>query len=1004
MRDQGEWRTLSKAQRGLLAILVAAGPRGLSLERLADELWPTLPKNWRPKLRVALSRLRGQLTDGGGVVNDHGWCRLDLGEEDVDLWSLWAAAREGSLDLIHSDDLVDSLVGEPFSDVEIRAIVREAIETTDRARFSILAGQAGEAALALTTQQLERLRFAASQPGCDPLLASQISRLDLAHEERTHPWLASRMGLIGFDQVVAGIERSVRAGRGCRLNGQPGSGLRALLGAVGDLAAASGHRVIRLESGASFGLEFGPLVAAIPELREEIGELYASKTEGSTQRASKLALALLNECARSGAPVLVVGDDIDSMDEGTISVLGNVLRSQGPESLAAVLGSTLRGDASMVTPLPLEPITVPTLSSHSIEQLALRQGIEATPLQLSALVTEVAARTKGRAGSVVRFLEQLDSETLLPTGPRPDLPQLPVWMHDRLSTQDRKVIFAASAIGRPVTIAELAEASGVELSDPALFEPLLATGILIQRPGPSYESVDWCDAAAIRRLVLPHDMRRICVKAAAFVTEPLEAAMLLELGGDLVSAAEVQQAYLEAGRSSVDRQDHRLAAQAFEGARRTGEPMSPSDLIRFAIAVERIGADAQQLRDEAMEVAQSTGNDRVALRAALAGLPEAEHLDGDPRRVSQIESVNPARLDRSLQHEHACALSRQLLLCGREDEARRWASISERHASSPNEMALSWLTHSHTDGWQTKSGRFVPADFLDQVENPILECRVLQTIAVDALISGHLPTAASASAQLSERAEQASDPLRTWHAALIAALVAEQGLELRQADEIADAALHRALAAGISGAWAARRAQQLRRSWAIAGSDHVLASDSAVGMRPDEGSTSFLARAGALVLTASLSPEAAPPSEAIARLLDDSGNSRFGIAVAGILTSAAQRADSDVREQLIARLSPKRGTNLIIGAGVSSLGPVDRLIAMVELERNTRRALHREAITQADHWETPMWRLQTRLSLLGEESDPIVEDEAQALAARHGLEMLATPQGDFVVQRIGKGG
>ncbi len=98
----GTHHSLSRVHRHLLAVLVAAGPSGLPIDSVANELWgDTLPTSWSASLRNHLSRLRIMLAPAE-VPTRGGVCRLDLAPADVDAWLLLAprTATEWTDDLV----------------------------------------------------------------------------------------------------------------------------------------------------------------------------------------------------------------------------------------------------------------------------------------------------------------------------------------------------------------------------------------------------------------------------------------------------------------------------------------------------------------------------------------------------------------------------------------------------------------------------------------------------------------------------------------------------------------------------------------------------------------------------------------------------------------------------------------------------------------------------------------------------------------------------------------
>ncbi len=130
----GRHQSLSRVQRQLLAALVAAGPSGISLDALADELWTSLPATWSASLRNHLARLRtalgsAELPTRGGV------CRLDLPAPLVDAWLLLAPRTPSEW----TDDLVWLLEpSTPYEDVEPTDRITQSANRIVAARRRIL--------------------------------------------------------------------------------------------------------------------------------------------------------------------------------------------------------------------------------------------------------------------------------------------------------------------------------------------------------------------------------------------------------------------------------------------------------------------------------------------------------------------------------------------------------------------------------------------------------------------------------------------------------------------------------------------------------------------------------------------------------------------------------------------------------------------------------------------------------------------------------------------------
>ncbi len=98
-------RRLQPAQRQLLSLLVAAGPAGLSADRLADEIWPDrLPTQWQASLRMTVSRLRRNAGIDFVRLID-GRYRLAVVPHQVDAWYASELTARGAVTLSAGDSL-----------------------------------------------------------------------------------------------------------------------------------------------------------------------------------------------------------------------------------------------------------------------------------------------------------------------------------------------------------------------------------------------------------------------------------------------------------------------------------------------------------------------------------------------------------------------------------------------------------------------------------------------------------------------------------------------------------------------------------------------------------------------------------------------------------------------------------------------------------------------------------------------------------------------------------
>ena len=112
----------ARSTRVLLALLVAAGPSGITLDDMAAAYWTgERPASWEIALRASISHLRSQLPADWQVTTSDGAARLVPGTGFVDAWRLEAEAPISTAPAWLSS-------GEPFNGLGGLRVVDEAAE------------------------------------------------------------------------------------------------------------------------------------------------------------------------------------------------------------------------------------------------------------------------------------------------------------------------------------------------------------------------------------------------------------------------------------------------------------------------------------------------------------------------------------------------------------------------------------------------------------------------------------------------------------------------------------------------------------------------------------------------------------------------------------------------------------------------------------------------------------------------------------------------------------
>ena len=977
--EESKWETLAPSARQLLAIMVAAGPGGLSFERVADELWPNhLPATWDASLRMALTRLRKQLPSGS-LTSKARWCRLELPADEVDVWHL-AALADSPVTQLPADDLVGHLAQEAFPSVEISPIIRDAIDEIDLLRSLLLERLDRQGAIVSPLLAVRLRNFAASRDW-DTSLVDVVDRISANANETAPPPVGKPIAtalpsslarhraqrLFGRD---AAVDQLVMLAANANepvamLAAEPGSGRSATLAEVGARLATSGWRIIHLEPGVP-AAAFGPFLQALPDLRTPLLAALTSDASDAQVR-SRCWASILQVLDHPDLPTCVIVDDAEMLDNHSEQALAFVGRGRTANPFSILMAAD-PGHAAVASS---DWMKAPQVHLDSLPLDALREMIaevhpESADLQRMQLSSQISALAEGFAGHAFQLVKAADPVTLT-------LPPLLTAATDTnasgidLPAEVLAVAVAASIIRTPVSLEHLEHVTRSE-SHRVLtaVDELLGVGILTETSRPDvFELAPAHRHSDFPTALLPHEVARFSRRATALpgrspVALAADALRARPLGTD----AEAIDALLAAAASLVASQSHREAVAHLQAAEDLGANLSAEMLVSYATSLELIGADAVQVRERAIELATSEGKAGLALEAALAALPRTERVDGDAARTQLIESIDPANLTRAQKLERHLALSRQLLLLSRPEDAKREAIAAADLVETVDEEADVWLALAHINRWlptddHTNIFRVDGFRSPGEIVDPGRRARLRQATTISALIAGDFVTATEEISELTRVSEESEDPLRIWHAALVRCINLLNELRFDEAERVAEEARDLGVSFGVGGAVGTRLAQRLNRGMLLGDiSDTVGQFETATpgAMR------SLLAQAGTAVRLAQAG-RAAEAIDIAERVLAASAGSPFETAVAGVLSDAVGPPGPAVRAQIAEVLEPHRGRLLVVGAGVTMQGPIESLLANVAANDPAALELRHAAVELVDGWASPLWQIVTRIKL-----------------------------------------
>jgi len=523
--------------RALLAWL-ALHPGRHARGRVAAALWPdVLDESARASLRTALSALRGALPDPGAVIAEREEIGLDAW---VDVRELAPAelAEAGPLLPGLDDDWVlsardehrDRVSGALAGLARAAATLPEAVAFA-RARVTLdplsedagrdLARRldaAGDRGAAL--QALERLRERLhSELGSAPSAATRELAARLRTTALVSPPTAGGTGPIPLPPLLARAASAPLVGRSAELArvlalcersaagervlglvaGEAGIGKSRLAAEAARAAHARGATVLVGRCTEEPLAAYQPLVEALHHLVEqcgadvpaELGRLLPDVLPVPAGTGDRLRLFdAIRRLLDAVGPVVLLVDDIQWADAGTLLALGTLLRAPEPAPLLVLgthrdVGETSDGSLAALLADLRRDVEVHRFALTGLDEPAVRAIVAGTLGEDEArrVAPRVAAETAGNpffVREVARHLAESDEPGGVPEGVRDVLQR----RLGRLSPSARTVLLNAAIAGREFEVATLEQ-----LGDPvgeALLQALdeaLHAGLVREEPG-----------------------------------------------------------------------------------------------------------------------------------------------------------------------------------------------------------------------------------------------------------------------------------------------------------------------------------------------------------------------------------------------------------------------------------------------------------------------------------------------------------------------------------------
>ncbi len=785
------------------------------------------------------------------------------------------------------------------------------------------------------------------------------------------------------------------------LGGPAGSDRRGFTAAVIHRAGPPLGRVLLGTCTEGVSLTYEPFLKFLPGLRRRISR---DGLEGSGVNQTVLWSSVAEELSTiaAGRPITVVIADCHNLDSASLDLLMFLARS----SLGFPLRFLLEGQsdversefkrlaAQLKDLVGIRPHVLAPLNLDEVGLLVSSAYPHASSLVVRGLSEEILGQSKGLPTVVRAVIQTLDPSNLrLPPAGTGQTFEVFSRQVAKLSTSAQSVGVAAAVLGLECSLSDLEQMCDVEFDDLLdIIDELLDTGLMVETTG--VDQIAFAHRLAMDEFLITTRglrLRQLHLRARNLSDDPHRRARHDLLAFPTVPAAEARASQLRSARLLHAAGSFREAADAYRNALSLDEsiPLEMRDATKFADAVSRTGAltEAAELRSEIIGACFAAGDWSSALDAAIAGLPEAELIDGDPERFAQLSAIPFTKVDRSRRFELAIHLTRQASLLGREQVARTWVDRAAQAATSASERAAAVVA------WRMANDVGVaPSERLERVERALLDTDddrsrlpLLQLRALDRYQVGDTAMALDANAEFAALSARLSLPLRQWHAQLFESMHHYTVGDWDTARKIADGALAHGQRYAISVAAPTRLAQEFFLMWLEeTHADLIPVFDTTP---PDDASSLLFKAAHAVSLYASGEESRAIRKALLVTRKVLGAPAAHGLAAVALVAPVLAACNDDELVDRVRQLFvPLRGNALIVGAGVANLGPIDRYEAQLDGPLDEDSA--RRVVELADSLEMPLWRLKSRLDLANALGSPPDMASIVPIAAGTGLEAL----------------
>ena len=696
-------------------------------------------------------------------------------------------------------------------------------------------------------------------------------------------------------------------------------------------------------------------------LREIDGRASSTLSDSTDGRLDRLRDALV--AAGRGGPVLLTVDDAQWLGPDSLELLALLATSALPVRVAVVVAvrdDVDRSAIERVEELATLSVELAPLDESEIAELVLDRHPAAGKLAAESIAGGLTAQSGGVPGIAVLLLPQHLDGTATTTRVHADpLVGIVAGLDDAALRVGR----VAAALGNPVRLDLVDAIAGLGKSRLATALAALERRQLLRRESAARYQLRHALVGQAFTTTCPIDeWAEINAEAAQSVADLDRHAHHLYEGLPISDQRETVEALVGSARHRAVSGDPVAACLAYARAEELEPLTEVADAIVWSRSLDLTGFHerADDIRTAHFVDLIDAGESESAFRLTISGQPEAESVDGDPTLLRRLRAIDGAALSPSSAWSLAWHAARHALLAGDGvdgDEIDRVAAL----ARSADQQVHAALLRRHTKWADSPHARLAVLDecrlILHEAHAPTqAEYRVVR--CMDSYEAGSL-VGADAEIMLLE-ALAPLEARRQWHVRMLRASLASDRGQHEVAERLRQEAVRISIAAGLTDA----EFGQLAPTFTDLMIRRELAQLEAM---IDGGSFDADRRTVLVAVGCQVRASIGQTQEAVelaAHVLDlaerEPGiTSPFAVALVCEPLGRAEETAA-LRERAASLLHPLRGGFLMLGAGATTLGPVDRYLAFVaeEAERAELLGEARDAASRsgARRWEAVIER------------------------------------------------